>query len=198
MIIQSHTLLAKFLHWGFVILYSYGIIKQIDDLSQLEDQGLLIFEIIFAIAFLAIVIFRYLYMKNFETFLGAKIKIHKIHKIMARTTHMLIYLSLVLLPTSGLIIAGLYSFGVKDGIFQDIAIGIHEFSAAMSYILILIHIGSAVYSNLKGEGVWTSMVPVIKEKQMGNNQFIKKVNEGEKILLDKIENYFFSKDNTNK
>ena len=42
------------------------------------------------------------------------------------------------------------------------------------------------------------MVPVIKEKQMGNNQFIKKVNEGEKILLDKIENYFFSKDNTNK
>ena len=95
-----------------MILYSYGIIKQIDDLSQLEDQGLLIFEIIFAISFLAIVI---QYTKNFETFLGAKIKIHKIHTIMAKTTHMLIYLSLVLLPKC---INWVYSFGVNMGYFK--------------------------------------------------------------------------------
>ena len=44
---RSHTLLAKIIHWGFIILYVYGIFKQIDDLSQLEDRALLTFEVIF-------------------------------------------------------------------------------------------------------------------------------------------------------
>ena len=48
---KRHTILARFLHWGFIILYSYGIFKQIDELSQLEDTGLLIFEVIFASLF---------------------------------------------------------------------------------------------------------------------------------------------------
>ena len=42
---KSHTNLAKIIHWGFIILYAYGILKQIDDLSQLEDTALLIFEV---------------------------------------------------------------------------------------------------------------------------------------------------------
>ena len=57
----AHTSAAKFVHWAFVILYAYGIFKQVDDLSQLEDSGLLFFEVIFATVFLAIVIVRYLY-----------------------------------------------------------------------------------------------------------------------------------------
>ena len=52
---QSHTILAKILHWGFIVLYGYGIFKQIDDISQLEDSALLIFEVIFASIFLIIV-----------------------------------------------------------------------------------------------------------------------------------------------
>ncbi len=68
---NSHTNLAKFMHWGFIVLYTYGILKQIEDLSQLENLSLLIFEVIFAILFLAIVLVRYFYMKKFKTFLGA-------------------------------------------------------------------------------------------------------------------------------
>ena len=68
---QSHTILAKILHWGFIVLYGYGIFKQIDDISQLEDSALLIFEVIFASIFLIIVVIRYFYMSRFETFLGA-------------------------------------------------------------------------------------------------------------------------------
>ena len=43
----EHTLLGKVFHWGFVLLYAYGIFKQINDLSELDDAGLLMFEILF-------------------------------------------------------------------------------------------------------------------------------------------------------
>ena len=45
----THTLLARFIHWTFIPLYAYGILKQLDDLSQLEDRGLLLFETAFAL-----------------------------------------------------------------------------------------------------------------------------------------------------
>ena len=49
---RSHTFLGKTFHWFFIILYAYGIFKQIDDISQLEDKGLLVFEVAFASVFL--------------------------------------------------------------------------------------------------------------------------------------------------
>ena len=58
----KHTTLGKVLHWGFLVLYAYGIFKQIDDLSELEDTALLLFEIAFATLFLVIVMLRYAYM----------------------------------------------------------------------------------------------------------------------------------------
>ena len=44
----KYTILGKVLHWGFMVLYAYGIFKQINDLSELEDTALLLFEIAFA------------------------------------------------------------------------------------------------------------------------------------------------------
>ena len=64
----SHTFLGKTFHWCFIILYAYGIFKQIDDISQLEDRGLLVLEVAFASVFLLIVILRYSYMRGFGTF----------------------------------------------------------------------------------------------------------------------------------
>ncbi len=43
----EHTLLGKVFHWGFVLLYAYGIFKQINDLSELDYAGLSMFEILF-------------------------------------------------------------------------------------------------------------------------------------------------------
>ena len=54
--INNHTFLAKLIHWTFIPLYGYGIFKQVDDLSQLEDPSLLNFEILFATVFLVIVL----------------------------------------------------------------------------------------------------------------------------------------------
>ena len=44
----KYSTTAKVFHWGFVVLFAYGIAKQVDDISQLEDFALLRFELIFA------------------------------------------------------------------------------------------------------------------------------------------------------
>ena len=49
---QRYSYFAKFFHWGFVLLFGYGIIKQVDNIEQLEDISLLKFEIMFASIFL--------------------------------------------------------------------------------------------------------------------------------------------------
>ena len=49
---KNFSSFAKLLHWGFVILFLYGLLKQIDSINQLEDDNLLMFEVIFALAFL--------------------------------------------------------------------------------------------------------------------------------------------------
>jgi len=164
---SSHTPLAKTLHWGFVGLYAYGMFKQLDDLSQLEDAALLQFEVLFASVFLLIVILRYLYMRRFETFLGAREPAAPGHKRLARAVHLSMYLCLASLPLSGLLIAGLYANGVKGGLLQGVVVEMHEFFASLSYLLIGIHVAAALLSRLHGEGVWSSMVPVFKERERG-------------------------------
>ena len=149
-------------------MYIYGILKQVDDISQLEDAALLEFETVFAIVFLAIVIIRYFYMRKIPTLVGAPDNISKVHILFARSIHLGMYFSLVMLPVSGLLIAFLFSLGFKDGILQAMALGLHDFSASLSYWLIGIHILAAVYSRLKGEKIWHAMVPFWNEEQTVN------------------------------
>ena len=147
---EPHSTLAKFIHWTFIPLYAYGIFKQLDDLSQLEDTGLLIFEVIFAAVFLLIVIMRFSYMRRYETFAGAREPIHHVHVYAAKAVHLSMYLCLILLPLTGLVIAGLFVQGTKTGVLQDSALAIHELSALMSYYLIGIHVLAAIYARVKG------------------------------------------------
>ena len=197
---QSHTKLAKSLHWTFIILYVYGIFKQVNDLQELEDKGILIFEIIFASIFLAIVILRYSYMRRFKTFLGARKPVHIVHYYLARSVHRAMYACFILLPLTGLIIAGLYTQGYtvnatpdEEQTIMDVVLDLHGAVADLSYILIFIHIAAAVYSRLKGEGVWSSMVPVLKENKPTNNQFIKKIADFEDKIYDKVSSIFSTK-----
>lgn len=163
MVQTSHTRLARGLHWGFIGLYLYGLSKQLDDLSQLEDPGLLAFEVVFAILFLAIVVARYAYMRRFQTLLGARETMHPDRRRLARAVHLSMYLCMAMLPLSGLMIAGLYSLGLEDGLLQDAAVELHEFCASLSYVLIALHVAAAISSRLKREGIWSAMVPVWKE-----------------------------------
>ena len=182
--INSHTLLAKLIHWTFIPLYAYGILKQVGDLNELEDASLLNFEILFAIVFLIIVLLRYFYMKDTPTLLGAHDDVPKGHLFIAKTVHRLVYFSLIMLPTTGLLIAGLFSMGMRG---VEFAIVIHEFSASLSYVVIALHVGATLYSRFKGEGLWNAMVPVWQETGRNNSDLISKLEAIENKTYEKIE-----------
>ena len=184
---SSHTALAKFIHWTFTLLYAYGIFKQVDDLTELEDASLLNFEILFATIFLIITIVRYIYMKDTPVLLGANDHIPKGHLFIAKTVHRLVYFSLIMLPVTGLLIAGLFNLGM-GGI--EVAIVIHEFSAFLSYAVIALHVGASVYSRFKGEGMWNAMVPVWKETGKNNSKIVTKLEVMENKVYERVEDKF--------
>ena len=197
---KSHTPLAKVIHWLFVILYVYGIFKQVNELEDLEDSGLLIFEVIFASFFLLIVLIRYFYMRRFETFLGAREPVHIVHYYFARTVHKAMYACFILLPLTGLIIAGLYNQGYtvnatpdEEQTVMDLVLDLHGAVADLSYMLIFLHIGAAIYSRIKGEGVWSSMVPILNKEKPTTNKMVTKISSFENKIYDKVEGYFTSK-----
>ena len=197
---KSHTPLARVIHWLFVILYVYGIFKQVNELEDLEDSELLLFEVIFASFFLLIVLIRYFYMRRFETFLGASEPVHIVHYYFARTVHKAMYACFILLPLTGLMIAGLYNQGYtvnatpdEEQTVMDLVLDLHGAVADLSYMLIFLHIGAAIYSRIKGEGVWSSMVPILKEDKPSENEIVKKIASIEEQVYDKIESLFSRK-----
>ena len=198
--VTSHTRLAKFIHWSFVGLYIYGIFKQVDDLSSLEDSKLLWFEVGFATLFLVIVLARYFYMRRFETLHGATVPVDIVHKRFARAVHVSMYICLIMLPVTGLMIAGLYSQGYtvnatpdEPQTIIDIVLDVHGAAADLSYFLIILHISAAIYSRIKGEGVWSSMVPVLNKETPTENKLIKKISTFEEGIYDKVGSYFSQK-----
>ena len=184
---NSHTPLAKFIHWTFTVLYAYGIFKQVEDLEELEDVSLLNFEIFFAIVFLIIVLLRYFYMKDVNTLLGAHDEMHKGHLFIAKATHRLVYFSLIMLPTTGLLIAGILAADIPG---MQAAIALHEFSAFLSYVTIALHVGASLYSRFKGEGVWNAMVPLWKETGKKDSKLISSLENIENKVYEEIEDKF--------
>lgn len=201
MVVQnSHTLLARSIHWSFILLYVYGIFKQVNELDELEDTNLLLFEIVFATIFLVIVILRYSYMSRFKTFLGAREPVHIVHYYFARIVHKAMYACFILLPLTGLMIAGLYSQGYtvnatpdEEQTVMDLVLDLHGAVADLSYMLIFLHIGAAIYSRIKGEGVWSSMVPILKEDKPSENEIVKKIASIEEQAYNKIGSLFSRK-----
>ena len=184
---NSHTPLAKFIHWTFTVLYAYGIFKQVEDLEELEDVSLLNFEIFFAIVFLIIVLLRYFYMKDVKRLLGAHDEMHKGHLFIAKATHRLVYFSLIMLPTTGLLIAGMLAADIPG---MQAAIALHEFSAFLSYVTIALHVGASLYSRFKGEGVWNAMVPLWKETGKKDSKLISSLENIENKVYEEIEDKF--------
>ena len=187
---NSHTLLAKCIHWTFTVLYAYGIFKQVEDLDDLNDVSLLNFEIFFAIVFLVIVLLRYFYMKDVKTLLGAHNQMRTGHLFIAKVTHRLVYFSLIMLPTTGLLIAGMLA---ADFPGMQAAIALHEFSAFLSYVTIALHVVASLYSRYKGEGIWNAMVPVFKEKGKNESALVIKLEVIEDKIYSFIENKIISK-----
>ena len=160
---KKYSFFAKFWHWGFVLLFIYGVTKQVNEIEQLEDKLFFQFGIIFAVIFLFLLAIRFVYMnKTQETSLPDDTS--KIQKIAARTIHLGMYSALAGTAITGLLIGLFYWLGFTEGLFIDFLTAIHSFVVNGLYWLIGIHIIAAVYHRLKKDGVWSSMVPFLKEK----------------------------------
>ena len=160
---KQYTFLAKFWHWGFVLLFIYGVAKQVDEIEQLEDKFFFQFEIVFALLFLFLLVIRFVYMnKTQETSLPEDTP--KIQKLAARFVHLGMYALLAGTAITGLLIGLFFLLGFKEGMFIEFLTVIHSFIVNALYWLIGIHIVAAVYHRLKKDGVWSSMVPFLKEK----------------------------------
>ena len=160
---KQYSLFAKFWHWGFVLLFIYGVVKQVDEIEQLEDLFFFQFEIVFALLFLFLLAIRFVYMsKTQETSLPDDTS--KIQKMAARTIHLGMYTTLAGTAITGLLIGLFYWLGFRQGLFIDFLTAIHSFVVNTVYWLVGIHIVAAIYHRLKKDGVWNSMVPFFKEK----------------------------------
>jgi len=159
---NHYSAIAKFFHWGFAILFLYGILKQVDNINQLEDLSLLKLEITFAAVFVLLVIIRFVYMKKTHTS-SLPETTPKIQKIAAKTVHYGMYLSLTAVAVTGLMIGLLFSSGYKSGFLIEFIVGLHELSVTSTYWLIGAHVLGAIYHRLLQDGVWSSMVPIWKE-----------------------------------
>ena len=160
------------MHWGFVLLFIYGLLKQIDELNQLKDEALLKFEVIFAVIFILLLLIRFVYMRTTQkTSLPQSTPRSQV--IAAKVVHSGMYICLALIPLTGLLIGLLFWLGLEVGFLINLVVGSHELVVSLIYWLIGLHILAASYHRLKKDGVWSSMVPFFKEV---SNEDDKKIN----------------------
>jgi len=162
---SEYSKIAKLLHWSFVLLFIYGVAKQVNDINQLEDSAFFRFEIIFAIIFFSLLIIRFIYMKKTQK-TSLPENTPRLQKIIAKIVHNSMYALLAGTVLSGLLIGFLFWFEIKDGGIINFIIIFHELNINMLYWFIGIHIVAATYHRLKRDGVWSSMVPFLKEKKL--------------------------------
>ena len=160
---SQYSKLAKLFHWGFVLLFVYGVAKQVDDINQLEDKAFFRFEIIFAVIFLLLLLIRLIYMKKTQT-TSLPAETPKSQKFAAKLVHYSMYLCLASICISGLMIGLFFWLGFKNGLVIEFIILIHENSISIIYWFIAIHIIAALYLRFRSDGVWNSMVPIWLEK----------------------------------
>ena len=161
---SEFTSTAKFFHWSFVVLFAYGVFKQIENINQLEDIALLKFEITFAVLFIFFLIIRFFYMTRTQTS-SLPPNTPKAQKTLAKLVHYGMYGGMVSIALSGLIIGCFYWVGLKVGFFINFLISWHEASVSTVYWLIGLHLVGAIFHRFKNDGVWDSMVPILKNKQ---------------------------------
>lgn len=117
---------------------------------------------VFAAAFLLLLFVRFVFMQATRPS-AMPSDTPKPTRLLARSAHLAMYLSLSLIPITGLFIGGMYWSGIKSGSAMDAALLLHEIAVNSSYFLILGHVAAAVYHRRKGDGIWNAMVPVWKE-----------------------------------
>ncbi len=149
----EHSLLAKSLHWVFVVMFGYGVFKQIQSKEQLNDIGLLKSEILFASIFLTFLVFRFVYMKKkYKSSLPSETLI--IHRLAAKFIHISMYATLSGIAISGLGIGFFFWFGNQKTYLIEFTILVHELFFSIAIWLICLHVLAAIYHRVRHDFVW--------------------------------------------
>ena len=159
--VRPHSRTAKVMHWGFIGIFIYALTKQLDEVEELEDFALLQYEMVFATVFLLLLGVRFIYMR-FTRPTALPADTPRAVSLAAKCCHIGMYLSLSLIAITGLVIGSLYGSGTKSGAAMEVTLVLHEIAVNSSFILIAIHICAAIYHRRKSDGIWNSMVPVLK------------------------------------
>tara|TARA_B100001093_G_scaffold424318_1_gene417455 strand:- start:29 stop:505 length:477 start_codon:yes stop_codon:yes gene_type:complete len=154
--------MAKFMHWAFIAVFAFGVVNQVDEVEELEDAALLVEEVVFAVIFLALLLVRFIYMRAVREVMPELEMPNKLI-LLARAVHLGMYISLALIALSGLMIGGLYYFGLKDGVVLGTILLLHEMFFWTSVNLMALHVVGAIYHRLQRDGVWSAMVPLWRE-----------------------------------
>ena len=159
---SHYSLFAKILHWGFVLLFAYGIATQINEADDLNDAAVFFDEILFASLFLLLLIIRFAYMSLTQK-TALPDETPAIQKKAAKYVHLAMYITLAAIALSGLLIGLVHSISGLDGVIAEAIIGLHEGLVSLIYGLIGLHVIAALYHRLRRDGVWRAMVPIGKE-----------------------------------
>ena len=157
---MKHNIIARILHWSFIVLFAYGLSKGLEDVSELNDFALFRFEMQFAKIFIIVVLARFMFM-TITTSSALPKDSPLLVKVVSKTVHIGMYVFLVLVPVTGIMIGRAFRHGGDT----DLPVFLHESSLSILYVLITLHIIGAVYHRFLGDGVWSSMVPFFKEKK---------------------------------
>ena len=162
--LRVYSPIAKWMHWGFIPVFGYGVINQVDEVEELEDITLLMNEVLFTILFLSILFVRYFHMHTVSAAMPP-LDMPKRLILLAKIVQQSMYVSLTLIGVTGLAIGGLYYSGEKEGLLLETLLLAHEVFYWASVNLMGVHIAGALYHRLKGDGVWDAMVPFFKERE---------------------------------
>ena len=138
-----------------------GSFKQIQSKEQLNDAELLK-QVLFALIFLAFIVFRFIYMKKYKTSLPSETT--ALHRLAAKFIHISMYVSLSGIAISGLGIGFLFWLGYQNSYLIEFIIRSHEAFFSAAIWLIFLHVLAAIYHRVRHDFVWSSMVPFLKEE----------------------------------
>ena len=113
--------------------------------------------------FLVFIIFRFIYMKkNFTTSLASETP--KLPRIVAKIIRILMYVAFAGIAISGLGIGFLFWLGYRNSYLMELTIRVHELFFSVIVWLISAYVLAAIYHRIQNDFVWSSMVPLLKEK----------------------------------
>lgn len=155
---RAHGFVTKTIHWLSAGLLAYGYFKGLNNVRQLNQPGLLEFEVIFALALGALFLFRLLWTKYVAGHTRLPQDASKWEHVASRAVQVGLYASVFGIVLSGLGIALGFVTPMLDGLFMDAMLALHEVTLFALPVFLGVHIFGALWHKVvRRDGVLESM-----------------------------------------